>query len=587
MRWMRFVRQIRFKIFLFNSIVMLIAVFSLGFTAYHYMFDVLTQKENDSISSLSKNSRDYVKQYMFHLQSMLTNLSGQFAVKQSPEEIRALLDQYHMILNPIVSDLYYRRGNEIYSLDENSRAYGRRNTSVSRIFQFAEEHNLPMFTTGPVVRDGQGPVLTLSIRSHLTADTDTILSADLYLPILNEALASINSSHNISMILFGDNGKPAASDIKPQTVEYERLYDEIKQHLSTSLSDTLFFDALDGRYIVFTEPVGFFDWQIVFFSPKDQLSDPTNKLNSYTLAFALLFTLVLFLASMVLSGYINRPIQLMIRQMNRVNLDNMRSRVILRSNDEFSFLAETYNRMIERIDYLIRENERIESLRKSFQIRALQAQIHPHFLYNTLNSINSLIDLGRIHEVPDLLDALVELLEYTADQKSEFVSLREEFQALQDYVNIQKIRYGSKFEVRFKIEHNTLDCKVLKMTLQPIVENAIFHGMKGKKGAGLIEVGAYRESGSLLIYIEDNGGGIAQSIKDRLLYDEARSHYGESRGGSIGLKNVHDRIRLYYGDQFGIEISSEPSCGTKVIICMPCDELGDKEDVTNHEGAYR
>jgi two-component system sensor histidine kinase YesM len=257
-------------------------------------------------------------------------------------------------------------------------------------------------------------------------------------------------------------------------------------------------------------------------------------------------------------------------------MDNsLHLRVRLNRNDEFVVLVHAFNVMLDRINLLIEERTRDEAAKKEYKFKALQSQINPHFLYNTLHSINSLIDLNRVEQIPTVIHSLVQLFQYTMDKQSEFVRIRTELTGLQHYVAIQKIRYRNKFEVRYSVGERMLDLPTLKFILQPIVENAIFHGIEESAG-GLITIGGEvdEDSRTVLLFVEDNGVGMPEERLESLLAPRASgpapTASARLRGlNSIGLRNVHERLQLYFGADYGLRIYSREQAGTRVEIRFP------------------
>jgi two-component system sensor histidine kinase YesM len=548
---------------------MLAALLGLGATAYQYMFDVLVQKEHETIVRLSRNIREHVNQYMMQLQTMLSNLSGPLSSLRTEADIAAILEESEYLFSPLTTDMYFVTEKDVYGMSGiNRQQLTAEHMYVKDIYHKAKHFSYFMFVDGPIIKERKGSVLTLSSKMRSGIDPNGVLSADINIPVFNESLERINNLPDVSMIVLADNGKPVISNIKLNHHEYSIVYPEIQKLTQNMDYRARFINTPDNRYIMYSEPVGFFNWHVVFFAPKDKLFEQTQYLKRYTLGFTLFFTCLIFIVSLILSGYINKPIKLMVGQMNKVRPDNMRQRLELNRRDEFEIMANTYNRMLERIDYLINENNRIEMQKRQYHIRALQVQINPHFLYNTLNSINALIDLDRIHEVPGVLDSLIQLLQYSSDKSDEFVTIETELFVLKNYIHIQKVRYANKFDVEYDFDPSTHHCKILKMCLQPIVENAIFHGMRGKKGDGRIRIGCRIVRNTVEMYVSDNGPGIPPNLNKTLL--SGKMDLPESNTNrSIGLSNVHNRMNLHYGAEYGLHIEKTSEAGTTVLIRFP------------------
>ncbi len=230
-----------------------------------------------------------------------------------------------------------------------------------------------------------------------------------------------------------------------------------------------------------------------------------------------------------------------------------------------------YNAMIGRIqENIIREYEN-ELNQKKTELQMLQYQINPHFLYNTLNVVSSIARLHEIPYIPDISESLSRIFSYNV-KGGQVVTLQQELDNLQNYIRIQMIRFPEKFEVSYRMEPGMEHCRILKFLLQPLVENAIDHGIAEKRRKGLIVIGAWRNSaGEAEIVIEDNGAGIPEKELARLrrMLNEEAGAAVEEHAGEIGLRNVHMRVRNYYGVPYGIVLESEQDSGTRVKITLP------------------
>ncbi|GIQ64871.1 hypothetical protein PACILC2_34390 [Paenibacillus cisolokensis] len=223
--------------------------------------------------------------------------------------------------------------------------------------------------------------------------------------------------------------------------------------------------------------------------------------------------------------------------------------------------------MINQIGLLIARIAEEESEKKKAEIRALRYQINPHFLYNTLNSIRWLAKLGRTNDVDNAVTSLVQLLEGSLERNGVFVRLGEELDLLQKYMIIQEFRYDNRIELRIDCPDHLLNVPIPRMLLQPIVENAIFHGIAPKDEDGVIDIRVEEtEREQIRIAIRDDGVGIAPSRMEQLLSTDGERG---SRGmTNIGLRHVHQTVQLYYGEQCGISVASEQGRGTQVTITL-------------------
>jgi len=207
------------------------------------------------------------------------------------------------------------------------------------------------------------------------------------------------------------------------------------------------------------------------------------------------------------------------------------------------------------------------------QMRSLESQINAHFLYNTLESINSIAAIEDVPNISTMALALGNMFRYSIKTQSELVPLAEEIRHVQDFVSIQLIRCDYAFSLEVDVSDSLKEKKVLKLILQPLVENALYHGLNYCMEGDRISLGAVREDSHLLLTISDNGKGMAaeelEKLQKQLNQKQEFTELGKRYGQSIGIKNIHTRIRLYYGGYYGLQISSQPGRGTSVRVILP------------------
>jgi two-component system sensor histidine kinase YesM len=229
--------------------------------------------------------------------------------------------------------------------------------------------------------------------------------------------------------------------------------------------------------------------------------------------------------------------------------------------------------MIEKIDTLIKDKYQTQLIVMDAEMKALESQINSHFLYNTLESINSIAEIEGIDRISIMTKALGDMFRYSIKTDSELVYLEEELKHINDYMVIQKIRYNNKIDAEFNIPEDLLKCKILKLILQPIVENAICHGLEYKKGSGILRINAFIEGPNIIFEILDDGIGIpAEQLSNmqRVLNEPPQfEKLGRRDKRGIGIANVNSRIKLYYGKEYGLTVSSKQNVGTCIQITVP------------------
>ncbi|NHN30664.1 histidine kinase [Paenibacillus sp. S3N08] len=289
--------------------------------------------------------------------------------------------------------------------------------------------------------------------------------------------------------------------------------------------------------------------------------------NNYKTA-AVVWVLILLISSYMMSRYITYPVRTLVAKMDRVYDMEVLPSISVTREDEIGKLARSYNAMMERIHHLLLETKEMEKRKNQYELKMLQSQIAPHFLYNTLACISSLAKQQKIEAVRETIRALVGLLSFSFDKSGEFVTLEEEIEGLRMYAYIQKVRYGEKFVMTIDAEPETLHCQILKLTLQPLVENAIFHGLAPQKVQGHIRIHAIVRRERLCIVIRDDGLGMNPEQLSSVFSERHRTP-SKHRFTGIGIMNVQERIRLHFGEEFGLRIASIPEVGTLIRIKLP------------------
>ncbi len=267
------------------------------------------------------------------------------------------------------------------------------------------------------------------------------------------------------------------------------------------------------------------------------------------------------IASYFMARNVVKPIKLLVRGMKQVEEGNFSQNMNLQRQDEIKLLEDSYNQMVVKLkdsmDDLVQKQKQL----REAEIKILQAQINPHFLYNTLDAVKWMAKLKKFDEVTIIATQLGALLRNSIDTNQEFLTVRENLEIVKSYIKIQNIRYDNLFSVIYKIDEHMLDYEIPKLLLQPLVENAIVHGfIQGEKGS-LLCIEAYKKDGLIIFKIQDNGVGMS---KEQLL--QALCQTGSDH---IGLHNVDHRIKLYYGDMYGLSLESVQGAGTTVTVNLP------------------
>lgn len=348
--------------------------------------------------------------------------------------------------------------------------------------------------------------------------------------------------------------------------QQQLLYAGIKQEETTRLAT-----LADGTYVEDTviysiQWVPDSNWRVVGVSYIDEtVNESFWQMVRITLGTAAMILVAALLAGWVISRMLSHPLQQLETAMEQFEQDadgfTFQSVVGTREVQE---LSDSFGHMVGRIQRLmttVREEEL--NLRKT-ELKALQAQINPHFLYNTLDSIAWMCERGKNADAVKMVHALAKLFRISISRGHELIPIEKELQHAESYLLIQKFRYKNQFTYHFTVDESCLHCLCNKITLQPIIENAINHGLDLLVESGHIEIEVCRDGEDIVFKVSDDGIGMAPEQVAELLKNEPSDRTG------IGIKNVNDRLRIYFGPPYGLSIDSVPDEGTVVTIRMPC-----------------
>lgn len=312
--------------------------------------------------------------------------------------------------------------------------------------------------------------------------------------------------------------------------------------------------------------MGYTGWKVVNVVPTDEYYFNLNQMRFFVFFIVLFTILCMVLLNIFISGRIATPIQRLEEAVKELEKGNLELEIHEEGSQEIRHLGRTIRSMVLQTQGLLdRIVEEQEAKRKS-ELDALQSQINPHFLYNTLDSIVWMIEGEQYKEAISMVTALSRLFRISISKGKTIITVAEEAEHARNYMNIQKVRYKNRFKFDMDMEQGILQYSTIKLVIQPILENSIYYGMEYMDGDGLIKVHGYEKDGDIYIDVTDNGPGMTREEVDYLLVDSERIH---KKGSGVGLVNVHQRIRLYFGERYGLEIESEPDVGTCVRIHLP------------------
>lgn len=324
------------------------------------------------------------------------------------------------------------------------------------------------------------------------------------------------------------------------------------------------------EYFIANHHSDYSGWRVVGVVPRSEFSKSIQPVYQ-ALGICLVVCLMLvFVVSISISSSVTRPISKLSRLMAKAEEGDFSVRFSAMHRDEIGILGSSFNHMLEHIDELIYELYEEKQIRLEAQLKSLQEQIKPHFLYNTLDTISWMARAQGAMDVVHLVDALTNMFRVGLSSGRDYITLREEKSHVTNYLYIQKVRYQDRLHYTIDIPEKYDQFVVPKLILQPLVENAIYHGIKCKRTSGLIQVTAQTDGDTLLLRVWDDGAGIPAE-KLAQIRELKKATNGEKKGG-FGLSYIGERIRLSYGDGYGIQIESEEGRFTEVTVSLPIKE---------------
>ncbi|GAA3403508.1 histidine kinase [Paenibacillus hodogayensis] len=340
-------------------------------------------------------------------------------------------------------------------------------------------------------------------------------------------------------------------------------------------------------YFAVNHPLPFAGWTLQsFMSAKDVIGKFGNFINSIFIL-QILFFVVFSVVMYYLLRQFTRPITSLAKTAKKVEIGNLDVRSGIKGEDEVGHLGLSFDRMLERIQEMVRQIEWEQNRKRIAELELLQAQINPHFLFNTLNSIRLQVMMKGENEIANTIESLSTLLRMTINRNNEFLPLHEEVGTVEQYMKLMNFRHMEDVQFTTNLASDTLLESIPRFTLQPLIENAYIHGLQQKSGE--ISISSRKQGNSLYITVQDNGKGMTEAeLKNVLkLIDETVEENAPSRSranmSGIGLRNVHERLKIIYGSAYAIEVESSPGIGVSITLRLP---LSVKEDEAGHVQSF-
>lgn len=392
-----------------------------------------------------------------------------------------------------------------------------------------------------------------------------VLLIDMKYSIIEEALDRINEGTNgIYYYLCNSNGELI---YHPRKVEIDRgIISEDSTQIAGYEDGTYELNLNGSRANYIISSIAYTGWKVVGVVPDKIQTISINKFRYYVIITIIFLIMMLLVVNKIVSGKISRPI-LNLNDSVKSYEAGGKNGIYIGGSSEIRDLGYSVQKSYEQIENLMKENIRQQNERRKSEMDALQSQINPHFLYNTLESITWMVEAGKNKEAVFMISELAKLLRISLSKGRTIIKISDELQHSKSYMNIQMVRYKERFKIRFDVDDEINDYCIVKLVIQPILENAIYYGVGDIDiDDGEIVVTGKKINDDIFITVEDNGMGMREEVVENILKDNSKT---PKHGSGVGVINVHSRIKLMFGDQYGLSVESEADEGTKVTIHIP------------------
>ena len=393
-----------------------------------------------------------------------------------------------------------------------------------------------------------------------------VLLVDMKYSVLEDMLERINETS--SVIYYYLCSRDGEIIYHPRWTEINRGLFKEKNNKAASYEDGIYEMKTDGqKENIVVGSVAYTGWKLIGVVPESVQETSINKFRYYIITTILILVMMLLQVNRFISRKISRPIRELDESVKAYEAGAMPD-IYIGGSAEIRHLGYSVQKSYEQIEALMKEIIQQQTERRKSELDALQSQINPHFLYNTLESITWMIEAQRNKEAVVMISELAKLLRVSLSRGKTIISIGDELQHSRSYMNIQRVRYKERFKVEFLIDEEIKNYCIVKLVIQPLLENAVYYGVGNmdEDDDGQILIRGEKKGEDIYISIEDNGMGMPEDIRSNILTDNSKV---PKHGSGVGVINVHSRISLMFGPEYGLEVYSELDEGTKVVIHIP------------------
>lgn len=554
--------KFRHKIMSTYIIVAVIPITIMGLLWYNHTKRTLLEKEETSI-------KNYLSQAVTNMDNILKiydNLSDYISFNQTISDVvyhnydsyYDMYNQYTKTLDPMLSSLKYFHSdiNQVTIYVDKDIVEHDTTIAPSSYIKNEDWYSLLIGNINIHWLVSKEDESAFSVRNMPSLQADSSIGA-LYINVdynkLFESFKNMKDS-NYGIFIIDENGKEIFeySVFDDDNSSMELTYDEYLTQKNTSLRN---------KYSIVECSSDTETWTVVLYKPVILIYNNINSMLYRSIMIIGLVIVICFFISSLLAKHMVSDLEKLRENMEQVENGNMKIIVQSSSKDEVGTLVRGFGKMINQINSLIEDVYKSRIIQKDYEMKALQAQINPHFLYNSLSLINWMAIEADQKEISIITLSLSSFYRTALNKGKNILYVRDEILNMKSYLDIQLMMHDYEFDVDIKIDNEIMDYKILNLLLQPLIENAIDHGIDLKReGRGKISITGYLDKNDVILSVADNGVGMEQDKIDTILTENSKGY---------GVRNVNERIKLYYGTEYEIKIESEIGIGTKMIVRIP------------------
>jgi len=571
---------IKKKLLFINMAVAILPVVIFGILITRVYSDMVDKRTRQSVEDSSVVIADRITRVLKDAENcsnyLTVNINKVLTDQNDSKEItlaeqKAITNELYVgkiVFDEISSIAYINMDNEVYVSD---------NTILNNTEAILESKQLK------TLKDTSGKSI------WFPCETRDFLVQDTSVPVLTlgKKVIQINTGKTLGYIIVNVDISALEKTLTNQLINY-RLIDASGTVISSAISSKYitednvdeFLSEVDGsgvigfqgrKYYISDYEISDYGWKLIGITDLNEFNVEAKKILYMIVIIAAAAILLEIIMSNYLSRIITNPLQKLKNGAEEIADGNMNLRFHFKSEDEIGQLGKSFNYMSGQVQELLLKVDYEARKKKEYELSLLQEQVKPHFLYNSLDIVIKLSEMNRNGEARRAVRRLADYYRNSLSDSKEIITISQEIKIVEDYLELQKIRYQDVFNYQINVDEDILQMLIPKLTLQPLIENAIYHGLKYKEEMGELNITGEKTEQGVILAVMDNGIGMSSEIASSLLQNKPEGHFG--------VYSVNHRIKLYFGEEYGIDITSQPGEGTRVRIILPAREFMEGENV--------